>query len=96
VSERTPMFIRSIPLSKALHQDTLLALRMNDEPLPPLHGAPMRVITPGWMGESCMKWLTDLTVQEDEAQGYYFGKPVGFEDVRAMLKNPGTGGAAKD
>jgi len=71
VSERTPMFIRSIPLSKALHQDTLLALRMNDEPLPPLHGAPMRVITPGWMGESCMKWLTDLTVQEDEAQGYY-------------------------
>ncbi len=31
----------------------------------------MRVITPGWMGESCMKWLTDITVREDEAEGYY-------------------------
>ena len=71
VSERTPMFIRSIPLSKALQPDTLLAMRMNDEPLLLLHGAPLRVITPGWMAESCMKWLTDLTVQEDEAQGYY-------------------------
>jgi DMSO/TMAO reductase YedYZ molybdopterin-dependent catalytic subunit len=71
VSERTPQFVRSIPLAKALHCDTLLATRMNDEPLPLLHGAPLRLITPGWMAESCMKWLTDLTVQEDEAQGYY-------------------------
>lgn len=71
VSERTPLFTRSIPLSKAMHPDTLLAFRMNDEPLSLLHGAPLRLITPGWMAESCTKWLTDLTVQEDEAQGYY-------------------------
>lgn len=71
VSELTPQFIRSIPLSKALDRDTLLAIRMNDEPLSLLHGAPLRLITPGWMAESSMKWLTDLTVQEDEAQGYY-------------------------
>ena len=71
VSERTPLFIRSIPISKALHPDTVLAVRMNDEPLEWLHGAPLRLIAPGWMAESCMKWLTDLTVQEQEAQGYY-------------------------
>ncbi len=71
VSELTPQFIRSIPLSKALDPNTLLAIRMNDEPLSLLHGAPLRLITPGWMAESCMKWLTDLTVQEDEAKGYY-------------------------
>jgi sulfite oxidase len=71
VSDRTPLFIRSIPLSKAMHPDTLLAFHMNGEPLPLLHGAPLRLITPGWMAESCTKWLTDLTVQEDEAQGYY-------------------------
>jgi DMSO/TMAO reductase YedYZ molybdopterin-dependent catalytic subunit len=71
VSERTPQFVRSIPLAKALHPDTLLATHMNGEPLPLLHGAPLRLITPGWMAEACMKWLTDLTVQEDEAQGYF-------------------------
>lgn len=71
VSDRTPHFVRSIPLAKALHPDTLLATHMNDEPLPLLHGAPLRVIAPGWMAESCMKWLKELPVQEDEAQGYY-------------------------
>ena len=44
-----PLFIRSIPLAKALHPDTLLAYEMNGRPLPLLHGAPLRVITPGWM-----------------------------------------------
>jgi sulfite oxidase len=66
-----PMFVRSIPLEKAIHPDTLLAYEMNGRPLPLLHGAPLRVITPGWMADSCIKWLTDITVQSDEAKGFY-------------------------
>ena len=66
-----PMFVRSIPLEKAIHPDTILAYDMNGRPLPLLHGAPLRVITPGWMADSCIKWLTDITVQADEAKGYY-------------------------
>lgn len=66
-----PLFIRSIPLEKALHPDTILAYEMNGRPLPLLHGAPLRVMTPGWMAESCMKWLTEVTVQAEEADGYY-------------------------
>ena len=66
-----PMFVRSIPLEKAIHPDTILAYEMNGRPLPLLHGAPLRVITPGWMADSCIKWLTDITVQADEAKGYY-------------------------
>ncbi|MDP1768922.1 MAG: sulfite oxidase [Nitrospirota bacterium] len=66
-----PLFIRSIPLEKALHPDTILAYEMNGRPLPLLHGAPLRVITPGWMADSCIKWLTEITVSQDEAQGYY-------------------------
>ena len=71
VAAAVPLFIRSIPLDKALHPDTILAYAMNGRPLPLLHGAPLRVITPGWMAESCIKWLTDVTVREDEAKGYY-------------------------
>ena len=71
VVSQTPLFVRSIPIEKALHPDTLLATHMNGEPLPLLHGAPLRLITPGWMADSCVKWLTDLTVQTEEAKGYY-------------------------
>ena len=71
IATTVPLFIRSIPLKKALHPDTILAYDMNGRPLSLLHGAPLRVITPGWMGESCIKWLTDITVREDEAKGFY-------------------------
>jgi DMSO/TMAO reductase YedYZ molybdopterin-dependent catalytic subunit len=66
-----PLFIRSIPLEKALHPDTILAYEMNGRSLPLSHGAPLRVITPGWMADSCIKWLIDIIVREDEAKGYY-------------------------
>lgn len=71
VATAVPLFIRSIPLEKALLPDTTLAYEMNGRPLPLLHGAPLRVITPGWMAESCIKWLTDIVVREDESKGYY-------------------------
>lgn len=71
VAASVPLFVRSIPLEKAIHPDTILAYEMNGRPLPLLHGAPLRVITPGWMADSCIKWLTDITVSQDEAQGFY-------------------------
>ncbi|MBM4124795.1 MAG: sulfite oxidase [Nitrospira sp.] len=87
----TPLFLRSIPIEKALHPDTILAYRMNGEPLPLLHGAPVRLIAPGWMADSCVKWLTDLTLQAEEAQGYYMqtayrypSRPVGPGDAIAQ------------
>ena len=71
VLDSVPLFVRSIPLEKALQPDTILAYEMNGRPLPLLHGSPLRVITPGWMADSCTKWLTDVTVQAEEAKGYY-------------------------
>jgi DMSO/TMAO reductase YedYZ molybdopterin-dependent catalytic subunit len=66
-----PLFRRSIPLEKALHRDTLLAYAMNGEPLPPLHGGPVRVIAPGWMGDAWVKWVNEITVRDRESTGYY-------------------------
>ncbi len=68
---QTPLFIRSIPIEKALDPNTLLAYKMNGEPLSPLHGAPLRIIVPGWYGDHCVKWLTDINLQEEEAEGFY-------------------------
>jgi DMSO/TMAO reductase YedYZ molybdopterin-dependent catalytic subunit len=37
-----------------------LAVRMNDAALPLHHGAPMRLVVPGWYGCCCVKWVNRL------------------------------------
>jgi len=69
-----PGFVRSISLEKAQRNDSLIALRMNREPIPILHGGPLRVILPGWYGENWMKWVTHITLTEKEDPGYYMKK----------------------
>ena len=66
-----PAFTRSIPLDRATAKNTLLAFEMNGEPLPVLHGGPLRLVVPGWAGENWTKWLRRITVQENEASGFY-------------------------
>ncbi len=53
-------FGASISLDRALQTDVLLAFEMNGEPLPPLHGAPLRVIVPGFIGARSVKWLGSI------------------------------------
>jgi DMSO/TMAO reductase YedYZ molybdopterin-dependent catalytic subunit len=66
-----PDFIRGIPLEKALHPDTLLAFEMNGQPLTPSHGFPLRVVAPGWAGDSWVKWLTTIEVRDREFDGFF-------------------------
>jgi DMSO/TMAO reductase YedYZ molybdopterin-dependent catalytic subunit len=87
----TPLFLRSIPIEKAMHPDTLLATHMNGEPLPLLHGAPLRLITPGWMGDACVKWLTDLTLLAEEAKRILYGDRI---PVSGPSRRTGNGGAS--
>ncbi len=57
----TPEGIRcALPIEKAADPDTLVALRMNGEPLPPDHGYPARLIVPGWVGTYSIKWLDTI------------------------------------
>ncbi len=41
-------------------QDAILATHMNGAPLPVDHGAPVRLIVPGWFGCTCVKWVSAL------------------------------------
>ena len=54
--------IRSVPMKKAMDEDTLVAWAMNDAPLPFVHGYPLRLVVPGWVGSASTKWLHTLTV----------------------------------
>ena len=51
-----------LPMSKAMHPDTLLAYSLNGEPLPRDHGFPLRALVPGWVGAASVKWLGRIEV----------------------------------
>ncbi|MEV6206679.1 sulfite oxidase [Kitasatospora sp. NPDC051914] len=55
---------RPLPIAKALDADVLVAYEMNGEPLPPDHGAPARLVVPGWVGVASIKWLGDVEVAD--------------------------------
>ena len=61
----------SIPLAKALSPEVVLADEMNGEPLPPLHGYPLRVVVPGYIGARSVKWLSTIAVQRDPSANYF-------------------------
>ena len=61
----------SIPLSKALSAEVLLAWEMNGQPLPRAHGGPVRVVVPGYVGTRSVKWVTTVTVQPFPSQNYF-------------------------
>jgi len=68
---QTPDFVRSIPMSKAMHEATIVALEMNGEPLPDLHGHPARLIVPGWDGASWVKFLSRMEAAGKPDEGFY-------------------------
>ena len=61
----------SIRLDKACRPEVLLAWAMNGEPLPPVHGAPLRVVVPGYIGARSVKWLERIEVRATPWPGYF-------------------------
>lgn len=64
----------SIPVAKALADEVLLAWEMNGVPLPAVHGAPVRVVVPGYIGARSVKWVRRLTAQEHPSDNYFQAK----------------------
>ncbi|GHO43978.1 molybdopterin-dependent oxidoreductase [Ktedonospora formicarum] len=69
----------SIHLSKALEPTTLVAIRMNGETLPQLHGFPARLLVPGIYGMKHVKWITSIEVVNYDFRGYWQGQ--GWNDA---------------
>ncbi len=71
IEGETVHFGGSIALEKALSPDVLLAYEMNDEPLTPEHGFPLRGIVPGYIGARSVKWLGEIRLQENPSTNPY-------------------------
>ena len=67
---KVPPFHRSVEMEKVV-ADGILAFAMNGEPLPVVHGAPIRLVVPGWAGDHWMKWLVRLSPQVEQQKGFY-------------------------
>jgi hypothetical protein len=61
----------SIPFSRAMEDDVMLAYLMNGEKLPKDHGFPVRLIVPGLYGIKNVKWVTEIEVYNGDYQGYW-------------------------
>ncbi len=67
----TPDFVKSIPLDKALDENTLIAWEMNGAPLPHFNGFPARIIVPGWTATYWMKHVTEVNVTAKANGGFW-------------------------
>lgn len=60
---------RGVPVEKALAEGGMIAWEMNGEPIPALHGFPLRLIIPGYPGSASQKYLTRIWVRDQEHDG---------------------------
>ncbi len=93
---------RSVSLEELARGDAFLAYAVNDVPLPPQHGAPLRLIVPGWYGMTSVKWLSRIAVLDEPFDGYQMrhgyrfrqhedelGEPVSRIQPRSLMVPPG-------
>lgn len=93
---------RSLTPARALDDDVLLAWAMNGAPLLPQHGAPLRLVVPGWYGMASVKWLRRIVALDQPFDGYQqatnyhyrqhagdAGIPVTTLRVKALMAPPG-------
>ncbi|MEJ2867200.1 sulfite oxidase [Actinomycetospora sp. OC33-EN08] len=61
----------SVPLRKAGMPEVLLAWAMNGEALPAVHGAPLRVVVPGYIGARSVKWVHRVRVTDAPSSNFF-------------------------
>ncbi len=95
-------FARSLARGEAMRPDVLVAWAMNGQPLLPQHGAPLRLVVPGWYGMASVKWLDRIEAAAEAFEGvqqalsYHFRKVAGEKGtpctrmrVNSLMAPPG-------
>uniref|UniRef100_A0AAF5CXV5 sulfite oxidase n=2 Tax=Strongyloides stercoralis TaxID=6248 RepID=A0AAF5CXV5_STRER len=91
----------SIPFKKAMSEECIIAYSMNDEPIPPDHGYPLRAIVPGNVGARQVKWLKKIVLSKEESPSHWqqkdyrafspsvkIGDQPNFQSVPAIQEYP--------
>jgi DMSO/TMAO reductase YedYZ molybdopterin-dependent catalytic subunit len=83
---------RGVPIAKALNEYSLLVWGMNGQPLPAIHGGPLRLVHPGWPGSTSHKWLSKITLRNR----VHDGQGMMGTSYRVAIKPMMPGGKADD
>ncbi len=67
----TPDFVKSVPLWKAIDENTLIAYEMNGAPLPHWNGYPARIVVPGWTATYWIKHVTSIDAVSKPLAGFW-------------------------
>jgi sulfite oxidase len=79
-ASRGAKFVRSIPLKLLLETKSIFALKMNRQPLPVLHGGPVRLVMPGIFGQNWVKWVNKITFSDKPDERLYAKKAYRMPD----------------
>jgi DMSO/TMAO reductase YedYZ molybdopterin-dependent catalytic subunit len=84
--DKTPDFVKSIPIDVALDENTLIAFEMNGAPLPHWNGFPARIVVPGWTGTYWVKGVTSIKVVAKPEKNFWMS--AAYRLPRGRFKTP--------
>jgi DMSO/TMAO reductase YedYZ molybdopterin-dependent catalytic subunit len=89
VVDKTPDFVKSIPVWKAMDENTIIAYEMNGAPLPHFNGYPARIVVPGWTGTYWMKHVNKIDALTQPFKSFWMNPayriPVGMFPIAARF-----------
>ena len=89
VVDKTPDFVKSIPVWKAMDENTIIAYEMNGAPLPHFNGFPVRIVVPGWTGTYWMKHVNKIDALTQPFKSFWMNPayriPVGMFPIAARF-----------
>lgn len=77
-----PSLSRGVPIKKLMDENNLIVWAINGQPLPNIHGFPVRLVIPGWPGSVSAKWLTRIWIRDK----YHDGPGMGQTSYRVAIK----------
>ena len=90
VSDKTPDFVKALPLEHADDGTVMLAWGMNGADLPWLNGFPLRLVVPGYYGTYWMKHLNQVTVLDQPVKTFWMDTAYRIPDNACNCVEPGT------
>jgi len=71
IVQKTPDFVKSVPVAKAIDENALVAYEMNGAPLPHWNGFPARIVIPGWTATYWVKHVTSINAVTKPFDGFW-------------------------
>lgn len=89
-----PSLSRGVPVKKLMDENNLIVWALNGQPLPNIHGGPVRLLIAGWPGSTSAKWLTRIWIRDKEHDGPGMGEFSYRVAIKPMV--PGDKGDPKN